>query len=124
MCPQYNSKSSCQKEYGVYRYLKKSGHPPNYLPQYYGALCLTPDHVRTVENSIRDAHRCSKATIYRVGIGIERIEGPRLSDRINDMTDEQLILLKKKIMTALLNRHECADVCHRDIEADNVLIRS
>lgn len=77
----------------MYDYLRKSGRHPNYLPQYYGPIRLTPDHVRAIKSLILDA-RGDTTAIYRVGVGIERIESSCLNENVNDMTDEELTIFE------------------------------
>lgn len=68
-----------------------------YLPKFYGPICLTPDNIRKIESSIHHTRGKTRAAIYRIGIGIERVEGLRLCDLINDMPDEELKVFEEKM---------------------------
>lgn len=62
------------------------------------------------------------ASISQIGIGIERVEGLRLYDLINDMPDEELKDFEEKMLAALLDLHNGFEICHKDIKADNNLL--
>lgn len=102
--------------------MKESGRHANYLPQYHGPFRLAPNHVRRIKSSVYNAQTDTTATIYRIGAGIERIEGPCLGELVNDMTDGELKSLEEKILAALLDLHKNVEICHKDIKAGNILL--
>lgn len=93
-----------------------------YLPKFHGPICLTPDNIRKIESSIHNTRGKTGAVIFRIGIGIERVEGLRLCDLINDMPDEELKDFEEKMLAALLDLHNDFEICHKDIKADNILL--
>ena len=95
-----------------------------YLPKFHGPICLTPGNIRKIESSIHNARGKTGAVIFRIGIGIERVEGLRLCDLINDMPDEELKDFEEKMLAALLDLHNGFEICHKDIKADNILLPS
>lgn len=93
-----------------------------YLPKFHGPICLTPDNIRKIESSIHNTRGKTGAVIFRTGIGIERVEGLRLCDLINDMPDEELKDFEEEMLAALLDLHNGFEICHKDIKADNILL--
>lgn len=95
-----------------------------YLPKFHGPICLTPDNIRKIESSMHVTRGKTGAAIFRIGIGIgiERVEGLRLCDLINDMPDEELKDFEEKMLAALLDLHNGFEICHKDIKADNILL--